>query len=256
MQPDVSVVIAAYNAEEGVARAIRSALSQVGVTVEVVVVDDQSTDATVKIVRGFAGDGVRLVALTRNVGPGGARNAGLDVATGRWIAILDSDDTLLPDRLARMIALGESRQAQVVVDNLEVVQEGATTGDVMFPTGFLSAIEEINLADFIRSNILFKTTFNFGYMKPIFDREFLVRQAVRYEESLRIGEDYIFLASVLAKGGKCVVDPGTGYLYHIRQASISRVLEPRHVASMREADIRFEKQHVITGKARDAFDLR
>ena len=69
-------------------------------------------------------------------------------------------------------------------------------------------------------------------MKPIFERQFLERHALRYDETLRIGEDYILLASALAKGGRCVVEPRAGYAYHIRTGSISRVLELHHVEAM------------------------
>ena len=256
MQPDVSIIIAAFNAEAGIARAIKSALAQAGVTVEVIVADDKSSDHTAAIVRTFAGDGVRLLRLPRNLGPGGARNAGLEAATGRWVAILDSDDVMRPDRLARMISLGTARDSQIVTDNLEVVQEGLTAGEVMFPGATLAAVPEISLADFIDSNVIFESTFNYGYMKPIFERAFVERQKLRYDETLRIGEDYTFLASALAKGGRCVVDPEPGYVYYIRKQSISRVLEPRHVASMLAADASFERTHALDPAARRAFVRR
>ena len=130
MQPDVSFVIAAFNAERSIARAIESALAQQDVTVEVVVVDDCSGDRTVEIVRSFTVEQVRVIELEKNRGPGGARNAGLEAARGRWIAVLDSDDTVYPDRLARMIHCAEKSNAQIAVDNLDVVQEasGRPTG--------------------------------------------------------------------------------------------------------------------------------
>ena len=62
---------------------------------------------------------------------------------------------------------------------------------------------------------------------------------LRYDETLRIGEDYILLASALAKGGRCVVEPSVGYSYHVRAGSISRVLELHHVEAMLAADVDF-----------------
>ena len=78
MQPDVTFVIAAYNAEATLDRAIASAIAQRDVTVEVIVVDDKSSDMTLDVARSFPEDVVRVVALGQNRGPGGARNAGLD----------------------------------------------------------------------------------------------------------------------------------------------------------------------------------
>ncbi|GAB1582715.1 glycosyltransferase family 2 protein [Phyllobacterium phragmitis] len=252
MQPDVSFIIAAYNAEDTIGRAVESALAQQGVSVEVIVADDRSTDRTAAIARSYPAGRVHVVTLAKNGGPGAARNAALGLAKGRWIAVLDADDAVFPDRMARMIARGEKAGAQAVVDNIEVVREGEARGEPMFPPGRLEKIVEITLADFIGSNLVFKSTFNFGYMKPIFMRDFIEKHGLRYDEGLRIGEDYIFLASVLARGGKLVVEPGAGYAYHIRSGSISRVLELHHIDSMLEADRMFLRTFKLDDKAKAA----
>lgn len=256
MPPDVSFVIAAYNAEATLGRAIDSALRQRGMDVEVVVVDDCSTDGTVALAQSYADGRVSVVALKANRGPGGARNVGLDAARGRWVAVLDSDDSVHPERLAAMISRAEQQQAQIAVDNIEVIRDNASVGEVMFPAGYLENIGEISLADFILSNLVFESAFNFGYMKPIFLREYLNRHALRYDESLRIGEDYILLAGALAKGGRCVVEPAAGYAYHVREGSISRVLELHHVEAMQRADQRFEAANALDEAARKAFTRR
>ncbi|RCS25919.1 glycosyltransferase family 2 protein [Phyllobacterium salinisoli] len=252
MQPDVTFIIAVYNAEETIGRAIESALAQRGVSVEIIVANDRSTDRTAAIAATFPATQVHVVTLAENSGPGGARNAALAVARGRWIAVLDADDAVLPDRMARMIARAENAGAQAVVDNIEVIGEGETRGETMFPAGRLANIREITLADFIASNRVFKSTFNFGYMKPIFERAFIEAHNLRYDEGLRIGEDYIFLASTLAKGARLVAEPAVGYIYHLRSGSISRVLELHHVTSMLEADRKFVETFELDAEARAA----
>ncbi|MEF2070642.1 glycosyltransferase family 2 protein [Consotaella sp. CSK11QG-6] len=252
MQPDVTFLIAAYNAEASLPRAIRSALDQESVDVEVIVVDDRSQDGTAAAARAIGDDRVRVIELPDNRGPGGARNAGLAEARGTFIAILDSDDDVLPGRLARIVARAEAMKADVVVDNLEVVQETTGRRETMFDEVFLAGLDEISLADFIGSNVIFRSEFNYGYMKPVFRRSFLAEHGIRYDESLRIGEDYIFLASALACGARCVVEPAAGYVYHIRSGSISRVLDLRHVANMLAADIAFENAHPLDPAAREA----
>jgi succinoglycan biosynthesis protein ExoO len=247
--PDVSFIIAAYNAEDTLERAVDSALGQGGVSMEVIVVDDCSTDRTRAIAEAYRDPRVRLVALPRNGGPGAARNAGLDVATGRWVSILDSDDALRPDRLARMIARAERAEAEIAVDNLDVVRENSDRYYTMFPDDMLARLQEISLADFIGSNVIFRSEHNFGYMKPIFERAFIERHRLRFDETLKIGEDYILLASALARGGRCVVEPMAGYIYYIRQGSISRVLQIRHVDAMIEADRVFLASHALNAEA-------
>lgn len=241
--PDVSFVIAAYNAEETLARAIDSALAQGAVSMEVIVVDDCSTDGTRDIAGNHPDPRVRLVAMERNGGPGAARNAGLDAARGRWVAVLDSDDALRPDRMARLIARAEKAEAQIAVDNLDVIREDIGAITPMFPEAMLTRLPTMTLAKFIASNMIFQSEHNFGYMKPVFERAFLEAHRLRFDEELRVGEDYIFLASALARGGICVVEPMVGYLYYIREGSISRVLKKEHVEAMLAADTRFFAEH-------------
>lgn len=249
MQPDVSFIIAAFNAEASIVRAIQSALDQSDVTVEVIVVDDRSSDRTVEVSQSLADERVRVVQLAENRGPGGARNAGLALAQGRWIAVLDSDDTVYPERLARLILRAQKAGATIAVDNLDVVQEETGSSEAMFPPAVLERFPELTLADFIDANRMFEATFSFGYMKPIIERRFLEENALGYPETLRIGEDYVFLASALARGGRCVVEPQPRYAYHIRAGSISRVLELHHVQAMLAADAAFLTEHQLDAAA-------
>lgn len=246
--PDVSFVIAAFKAADTITRAIDSALAQEDVSVEVIVVDDASQDNTAAVVEAIADPRIRLIRLPANRGPGGARNAGLDAARGEWVAILDADDTVRPGRLARMIARARRESADIAVDNLEVLNLDGRR-ERMFDDTTLENTPVLTLAAFIESNVLFRSTYNFGYMKPIFERRFLEEIRLRFKEEIRIGEDYILLASALAQGGRCIIDPSAGYRYHIREGSISRVLELRHIDAMIAADTDFLSTHAIDASA-------
>lgn len=246
--PDVTFVIAAYNSADTIVRAVESALRQVDVTLEVIIIDDCSSDDTTATVLAMADPRIRLVALESNRGPGGARNAGLSQARGRWIAVLDADDTIKSDRLARMLARAETTGAQIVVDNLDVVS-GDGHCRRMFDERQLADQPILRLPAFIESNILFRSGHNFGYMKPVFERSFLEAHDLRFDESLRIGEDYLLLASALAVGGICAVEPVAGYTYHIREGSISRVLKQHHVEAMLASDKIFLETYRLDGPA-------
>lgn len=246
--PDVSFVIAAFRAADTIARAIDSALAQEDVEIEVIVVDDASPDETAAVVEAMTDPRIRLIRLPANQGPGGARNAGLDAARGDWVAILDADDTVRPGRLARMIARARSENADIAVDNLEVLNLDGRR-ERMFADATLEKTPILTLAAFIGSNVLFRSTYNFGYMKPIFKRRFLEQKRLRFRQDIRIGEDYILLASALAEGGRCIVDPSAGYRYHIREGSISRVLELHHVDAMIAADAAFLSTHAVNAGA-------
>lgn len=102
-QPDISVVIPAYNAERCISRAIESVLAQTRPVREVIVVDDGSQDETAAVVGRFDAP-VRLVQQA-NGGPAAARNYGVRAAQGEWTAFLDADDAWLPEKIERQAKL-------------------------------------------------------------------------------------------------------------------------------------------------------
>jgi glycosyltransferase involved in cell wall biosynthesis len=116
--PDVSVVIPTKDRPVLVARAVASALSQEGPSVEVIVVDDGSAPeaaAAVREVCAEAADRVRYVRNDESIGNPGSRNRGLDEATGRLFCTLDDDDEFLPGKLAAQIELLERFGAEDLI---------------------------------------------------------------------------------------------------------------------------------------------
>ncbi len=103
VQPSVSVVIPAYNREHTVGTAIRSVLWQTCPPLEVIVVDDGSTDRTAQVVEAMGEPLVRLVRQ-ENGGISAARNTGIRAAVGDWVAFQDSDDEWLTTKLERQLA--------------------------------------------------------------------------------------------------------------------------------------------------------
>ena len=155
-----------------------------------------------------------------------------------------------------MMCRAEAANAAIAVDNLDVVYTDGRPMETMFPEEFLEERPVLTLEDFISSNILFRATFNFGYMKPMFRRDFLNVEGLRFREDIRIGEDYILLASALAAGGLCVIEPKPGYIYNIREGSISRVLELHHIEAMMRADQEFLSHYTLLPAAMDAQQAR
>jgi glycosyltransferase involved in cell wall biosynthesis len=101
----ISVVLTAFNTERYLAEAIESVLNQKYQDLELIMIDDGSTDRTLEIMRQYeaSDDRVRVIAQ-ENAGAGAARNAGIAIAQGEWIAIVDADDVMEPNRLERQIA--------------------------------------------------------------------------------------------------------------------------------------------------------
>jgi hypothetical protein len=103
-RPTVSVVIPCHNAEKWIARSIQSVLDQRNIDVEIIVIDDGSTDKSLDIIKSFD---ARISWKTgQNQGGCRARNCGLELATGEFIIFLDADDYIEPDSLAEWVASG------------------------------------------------------------------------------------------------------------------------------------------------------
>lgn len=102
----VSAIIPAYNAEAFIREAVDSALGQTHADLEVIVVDDSSTDDTADVLRSY-GDRI-IVHRQPNAGVAAARNAGAQLASGAWVAFLDADDVWRPTKIAQQLALGGS----------------------------------------------------------------------------------------------------------------------------------------------------
>lgn len=127
MRPETSVIIPTWNRRDLVARAIDSVLAQTRPVEEILVVDDGSTDGTGALLAQRYGKRITYVAQA-NAGVSAARNRGLAMAQGRYLALLDSDDVWLPEKTARQVAFLESQPAigLVLCDVIRVNADGST----------------------------------------------------------------------------------------------------------------------------------
>jgi glycosyltransferase involved in cell wall biosynthesis len=153
LPPRVSVIISTYNRASYLAEAIRSALAQSYADVEIIVADDGSDDNTAEVVAGF-GDTVTYVGLPHSGLPAATRNGGLRVATGTFIAFLDSDDLFLPHKLSVQVPALESHpDSGFVYSNAYFFRE-----DPQQPIGYgldgLPSPSGDVLADLLRGNFV------------------------------------------------------------------------------------------------------
>jgi succinoglycan biosynthesis protein ExoO len=221
----VSVLIAAYNAAPFLSRAVASALAQSAPPVEVLIVDDASTDATALVAGALAEqDGrVRVLRLGVNCGPAAARNAGVAAARGAWIAVLDADDAFLPGRLAALTTIARTHDADVVVDNFlwRPARDGLAAGAGLVPA---ETVETVDAATFAARARPYCAEADWGLLKPMFRAQFLRDNGLAYPAHIRHGEDFHMMLDLLLAGGRCVVSRAPGYVYTPRAAGLSRTL--------------------------------
>lgn len=178
--PLLSVVIPTWNRAQLVCDAVNSARAQRAGEVEVIVVDDASTDATVSRLEAEFGTRIRLLRLRHRGGVGAARNAGARMATGEFVAFLDSDDVWLPGKFdAELRVFAQFPDALVVVSDSQNFFEGEPDGSSRFAqNGLLEATNgEVRRAD--ECDWLWTNSMNTAHMCSI---------TVRREALLRFGE--------------------------------------------------------------------
>jgi succinoglycan biosynthesis protein ExoO len=247
---NVTVIIAAWNAAETLERAVKSCLAQKQVTIEVIIVDDASTDNTYEAAKFLAAQDsrVRVIQLPQNGGPGAARNAGIDAATGSWLAVLDADDTMADDRLHKLTTYGETEQADAVYDNLAIVQVGsdANGSSAYLDSARFGRATSWDMEFFVRNNQAQPGQPSLGYLKPVLRTSFLAKHAVRYQPQLRNGEDFHLMLEVLRCGAKLRYYPEALYRYTTGGESISNTLNPEHARHLIEATQAFIGQYRTT----------
>jgi succinoglycan biosynthesis protein ExoO len=255
MRPVVSVVMANYNGAAWLEPAIASVLGQALDDLELIIVDDASSDDSLGVMKtAAAGDSrVRVIVQPANAGPGAARNRALDAAEGRWIAVVDSDDLMDPDRLSTLVARGDQDGADIVVDNLAVFESGAPQRAQPFL--HWRDARWIDLEAYLASARMYSKRPGLGYLKPLFRAAAL--GATRYREDLRIGEDYDLVVRLLVQGCRLRFDPASGYHYRRHGSSISHTMRRDHLLQMLAADGALEGVMMSQPKAvRSAFAAR
>lgn len=222
----VSILLPAYNSGHLVGAAIQSVLQQTQGHFELIVINDCSTDDTAEVVARFARDDgrIRLLHTKRNGGPAVARNTGFDAARGRWIALLDSDDSYVPERLARLLALADANAADMVSDNLLMTPVGGTPYSLI-PPDLVQRPQQLTAAEFILRNIgdPQHPRLSYGFMQPMIRRDFLLAHGVRYDERNRFGEDFMLYLECLRAEARWWITPEVLYHYATRPGSLTEV---------------------------------
>ncbi|MEP0315252.1 MAG: glycosyltransferase family 2 protein [Hyphomonas sp.] len=227
-KPVISVIMANYNCEAFLASAIQSVLTQTTPALELILVDDGSSDRSVEIAQAIAEKDARLKVFsgTRYGGPAPVRNHALNQAKGDWIAIVDSDDLIRPDRLQRMLNAAEDTGADILIDNLAVFQsDGPANIFTMFEGDLRDRPARIMESEYIKANMLYGRGSKLGYAKPLIRFSALEAHSLRYNETMRIGEDYDLIVRLLSTGARMMSIPDVMYFYRKHGNSISHRLD-------------------------------
>lgn len=234
--PRVSVIIPAYNAEGCIGRAVKSVQDQTEQDFEIVIVDDCSKDQTVETVRTLQAKDPRIVLLQAEVngGPSAARNIGFEAARGRWLAILDADDSYKPTRLKLLCDHAEAQNLDAIGDDLVLYDELA---DV--EVGAAGFVRKPGLSLLSLDEYLDTTTYRVGLkealrgedklisvLKFVFRADFVRQHALKYTRKYRYCEDFIMYYDLLRAGARVGLLNEPLYVYTEQVGTISGRASP------------------------------
>ena len=231
--PAISVIIPMYNSQRYIQSCVQSVLNQTLKNLEVICVDDCSTDDTFKIVAQMAqqDNRIRLVRHARNSGGASQpRNTGMRMSRGKYIGFLDSDDMYTPTAMADLVAIAEKFQADVIHTEQVYFPENQiidVTPETKFTTfskekgGFCNepTLETDNLAQRVQ---MFCQGRLFGWVhNKIYRRDYIMERDLRFDDLLT-SEDIVFYFKVVCTAPRLVRVPNIIYIYRHNPNSITR----------------------------------
>lgn len=223
-----SVIIPAHNAEAFLAEAVRSVLAQTRRELELIIVDDGSTDGTRRLADGFrdADSRVRVVGKA-NGGLSSARNAGIDAASGDMLCFLDADDIFLPDKLERQVRFLEQ------FPGCDLVFSDYYVGDDQLTPVWHESVRPrmANMLEYL----LYRN--RFAPLCPLL-RSGLVQATGRFDETLRAAEDWDYWIRAAQHGRFCYL-PGPVGVYRTHPGQMSRDRTLMRTSDMRVAEKNF-----------------
>lgn len=220
--PKVSIIIPCYNVENYIKRCINSVLGQSYKNVQIVLIDDGSTDSTNKIILDTITNKNNVIYIqNENRGVSNARNTGLNVATGDYIMFLDSDDYISKNTIANMLKLMDKYNSDLVRCNIQ--KEYITENKIEKFKPIYSKVRSISKEKF--SNTIYKKILSTETMNSVcfslFKTNIIKENKLKFREDIHNGEDAIFFMNYINNCKSVVYTPAAYYHYTITNTGLT-----------------------------------
>lgn len=213
--PNISIIVPVYNSEEFMPQTLDSLLRQTYGDLEIICVNDGSSDSSLRILQEYAMQDERFVVINQNnQGVSVARNTAMSRASGNIIMFVDADDTLVPNACEKVAAIFSEQNPEVL-----------TFGLVCDPPEAAPATLRRELTppsktyDGFKSSLLFKDSARPYACRTALSREFAERENVRFEPGIALGEDQVFYFAAYPFSRKTILIPDQLYIYRMNDAS-------------------------------------
>lgn len=215
--PAVSVIVPVYNSELYLRRCLDSLVNQSLKRIEIICVDDGSVDGSLNILNEYAKRDSRIIVLSqKNKGPSATRNAGMKIATGKYIGFIDSDDWVDLNFFEELYSAAEKYSADIACASAERMYQWGIRYQILFvgKEQVLTSANEKFLATLVP---LFSYVWN-----KIYRRDVLQKLNLQFQEEVREWEDIDFSINALYYMPKLVTVPSICYYYWENPGSITK----------------------------------
>lgn len=214
MKDLVSIIVPIYNSETTIERCIKSIINQTYHNLEIILIDDGSIDNTSLICQKYQKIDGRIVFIKKdNSGVSNTRNYGLNIAKGKYIQFVDSDDYIDRKCTEKMVKAIEENSSDIVICGINIVKRGKK---------ILNSINAKNIKDFKNEIEVFKDLVDTGLIFYIWNKLYLKNKIINFfDENMTLGEDVIFNLNYLNLANKVnIIDEGL-YNYTLNEKGIN-----------------------------------
>lgn len=223
---DISVIIPVYNTEKYLKRCVDSVIAQKNITLEIILVDDGSTDTSPSICDKYAEQFSFVKVLhIKNTGPATAKNAGMSLAEGEYIALTDSDDEMKPYMLCEMLHAAHLYKADIACCNYMQVDEAGNISHTEHTGQTIPLTHEQGLQHLLSKDKIYSQCWT-----KIYRRSLLSDHSIRNENGLRTEEDFIFNIMAFSKSDTSVIVDKPLYIYTHREKSLAHDYFRQHIS--------------------------
>ena len=223
---DVSVIIPVYNTEKYLAACVDSILNQADVSLEIILVDDGSTDLSASICDKYAKENDDIKAIhIQNSGPATAKNEGLKHAQGNYIALTDSDDKMEPLMLHKMVSAGYEHDADIICCNYKQIDERGHVSHLNSTNQKYVLNHEEGLIHFFSKDKIYSQCWT-----KLYKRQMLVDYHIKNDPGLRTDEDFIFNIRAFTHAQTTVIVDEPLYEYTHRENSLAHAYYKKNIS--------------------------
>ena len=222
--PKVSIILPIYNVEKYLSRCIESILNQTFTDLELILINDGSTDRCGEICDLYNKKDTRVNVIHKeNGGVSSARNVGIDVAKGEFIGFIDPDDYIDEDAIEYLYKLAKENKADISCYKMKTYKNGVLVSNLNKAEEIKIYVGEEIIKEYVQNGTFLYSTCNKLYSKKLLQNEYS-----RFPTNIRYAEDALFNYYMLAKSCKLVFSNQQKYNYYINSGSVvSNITEKR-----------------------------